>query len=532
MDFASLFQQAVAAHRAGRLAEAERGYLQILAAAPGYTQARYPLGILRAQQGRPDEALELIGAALMVTPHAPEMLFNYGNVLMSVGRFPEAVTIFDRALDFQPANAAILANRAMVQMRLERFEAALASFNSALAVEPGNTALLQGRAEALQQLNRNLEALATLDRLLAIRPDSAVAHNNRGNLLKSAGRLEEALAAFDKSVALQPDHFVAHNNQGNALKQLGRFEEAVAAFDRCLKLKPDFSAALYNRGKALCDDQQIARGFADMMQSARLTKGEASWSAGQPFQPHKARHDGEQQAYLRELGRDSALEDIHIEGGTRLSGPAVNPANVDDAGRQWRENRPQLVVIDNLLTPEALDALRRYCWGSTVWRTPYKDGYLGAFPEHGFAAPLLAQIADEFRTVFSGICGNHPLKYIWAFKYDSSLAGIGIHADSAAVNVNFWITPDEANLDPDHGGLVVWDKAAPLDWDFERFNGDIAATRAFLAANGAKAVTVPYRANRAVVFDSDLFHETDTIRFRDGYLNRRINITLLYGNRT
>ena len=42
---------------------------------------------------------------------------------------------------------------------------------------------------------------------------------------------------------------------------------------------------------------------------------------------------------------------------------------------------------------------------------------------------------------------------------------------------------------------------------------------------------MPYRANRAVVFDSDLFHETDAIRFRDGYLNRRINITLLYGNR-
>ena len=531
MDFDSLFQRAVAAHRAGRLAEAERGYLQILDAEPGYTQARYPLGVLRAQQGRPAEALDLIGAALMVTPHAPEMLFNYGNVLMSVGRFPEAVTIFDRALDFQPANAGILANRAMVQMRLERFEAALASFDRALAIEPGNTALLQGRAEALQRLSRDPEALAALDRLLAIRPGDGVAHNNRGNLLKSAGRLEEALAAFDRSVALQPDYFIAHSNRGNVLKQLGRFEEAIAAFDRCLKLKPDFSAALYNRGKALCDDQQIARGFADMMQSARLNKGEASWSADKPFQPHKARHDGQQQEYLRGLGRTGALEDIHIEGGARLAGPAVNPANVADAGRQWRENRPQLVVIDNLLTPEALDALRRYCWGSTVWRTPYKDGYLGAFPEHGFAAPLLAQVAEEFRTVFSGICGNHPLKYIWAFKSDSSLAGIGIHADSAAVNVNFWITPDEANLDPDHGGLVVWDKAAPLDWDFERFNGDIDATRAFLAANGATAVTVPYRANRAVVFDSDLFHETDTIRFRDGYLDRRINITLLYGNR-
>jgi hypothetical protein len=44
-------------------------------------------------------------------------------------------------------------------------------------------------------------------------------------------------------------------------------------------------------------------------------------------------------------------------------------------------------------------------------------------------------------------------------------------------------------------------------------------------------MTIPYRANRAVIFDSDLFHETDAIRFRDGFENRRINCTLLYGFR-
>jgi hypothetical protein len=40
---------------------------------------------------------------------------------------------------------------------------------------------------------------------------------------------------------------------------------------------------------------------------------------------------------------------------------------------------------------------------------------------------------------------------------------------------------------------------------------------------------VPYRANRAVVFDSDLFHETDTISFADGYENRRINLRFFMG---
>ena len=38
--------------------------------------------------------------------------------------------------------------------------------------------------------------------------------------------------------------------------------------------------------------------------------------------------------------------------------------------------------------------------------------------------------------------------------------GICVHADEAAVNVNFWITKDEANNDPAGGGLIVYDRVA------------------------------------------------------------------------
>ena len=70
-----------------------------------------------------------------------------------------------------------------------------------------------------------------------------------------------------------------------------------------------------------------------------------------------------------------------------------------------------------------------------------------------------------------------------------------------------------------------------MEWDFAKFNGDTPAIQDFLTRNNAKPIKVPYRANRAVIFDSDLFHATDTIRFKEGYLNRRINVTMLYGRR-
>lgn len=48
---------------------------------------------------------------------------------------------------------------------------------------------------------------------------------------------------------------------------------------------------------------------------------------------------------------------------------------------------------------------------------------------------------------------------------------------------------------------------------------------------GVKTVKIPYQTNRAIIFNSDLFHETDEIAFKNDYLDRRINITLLYGHR-
>jgi hypothetical protein len=52
-----------------------------------------------------------------------------------------------------------------------------------------------------------------------------------------------------------------------------------------------------------------------------------------------------------------------------------------------------------------------------------------------------------------------------------------------------------------------------------------------LVSKGARELVIPHRQNPAGVFNSDLFHRTDYIHFREGYANRRINVTMLYGRR-
>uniref|UniRef100_A0A7S3BAN4 JmjC domain-containing protein n=1 Tax=Haptolina ericina TaxID=156174 RepID=A0A7S3BAN4_9EUKA len=169
---------------------------------------------------------------------------------------------------------------------------------------------------------------------------------------------------------------------------------------------------------------------------------------------------------------------------------------------------------------------------STVWNEAKQGGSLGAFTTHGFAPPVAAQLALELERALPRIFSNHTLKQFWGFKHDTLRAktGISAHVDFAAINVNFWVTPDVANLNQDSSGIVV----------YKRWAGHDATTLSALNAYGVDAKTlglgprdvklrVGYQQNRAVLFNSGLFHSTDTINFKPGFENCRINYTLLYG---
>lgn len=127
-----------------------------------------------------------------------------------------------------------------------------------------------------------------------------------------------------------------------------------------------------------------------------------------------------------------------------------------------------MVVFDDFLRPEALAGLYRFCRESTIWLdVRHPRGYIGAYIEEGFATPLVLQIGEELGRCFPDIVGPHNLRRIWPYKYDSTQQAIRVHADEAAVNVNFWITPDDANQDPESGGLIVHTRTAPLSWIFK-----------------------------------------------------------------
>ena len=120
--------------------------------------------------------------------------------------------------------------------------------------------------------------------------------------------------------------------------------------------------------------------------------------------------------------------------------PALNPnLDVEAIEAQFREG---VAVIDNLLTDEALHELRTLGVHSTVWNEVKAGGYLGALPqEDGFAPPVIAKLARDLERLLPRIFDVHTLLMFWGFKHDTVRApnGIKAHADTAAINLNFWV---------------------------------------------------------------------------------------------
>ena len=212
-----------------------------------------------------------------------------------------------------------------------------------------------------------------------------------------------------------------------------------------------------------------------------------------------------------------------------FSGRALGETGYAAVESSYLKNVPSLVVIDDFLASPALSDLRRFCEEATIWKSQYGNGYIGAVLAEGFCPRVLLAVADELRRAMPSVIGDDALIQAWAFKYDQRMRGINLHADLAKINVNFWITPDEACEDRETGGLIVYDVPAPRSWSFQDYNNNRAKIEAYLKDRGARSRRIPYRANRCVLFDSTLFHATDELHFKPGYTNRRVNVTLLFG---
>ncbi|OXI48318.1 hypothetical protein CFB84_05100 [Burkholderia aenigmatica] len=247
----SAFERAYAAHRAGRLAEAEHGYRNALASNPADADALHLFGVLRHQQGQHAEAADLVGRAVALRPDDAALQLNLGNALKALGRLDEAVDRFRNALTLAPEFPLAHYNLGNAYAALQRHDDAIDAFGRALRLTPDDASIHNNLGNALNALGRHDDALAAFHRALELRPGHAGAHNNLAMALNAMGRADDAIAHFQAAIAAQPRFVAAHFNLGNTLDAVGRHAEAAAAFEAALALHPPFPLALFGLANAL-----------------------------------------------------------------------------------------------------------------------------------------------------------------------------------------------------------------------------------------------------------------------------------------
>ena len=417
-----------------------------------------------------------------------------------------------------------------------RLDEAETAYHDALTFAPGHPAVTHNLGVIAAAKGRHRDAIVHFDAAIAAEPRYAAAHYNRASALQAIGRLHDALQSMTQVCAIDPGHYDAHRalgflwlaegDRGRALDHFARTYELRRGDDRSGIATKSLTWAA--RDKLIHDAAQfryLAERRRDRSRFEALARNYEAVAAGVPEQAVPLSDE-----QLDTLGEDYNTA-IHISAAPELAGPAVSDRPDRDAlMQQFREQQPGAVWFDGLLTPPALLGLKRYLLASTIWHDfSHIGGFVASYLEDGLACPLLLQIADEIRATFPELLEKHPLSQAWAFKGLEAKAAIDAHADDAAISINFWVTPDQANIDPGRGGLVVCRVPPPAEWEVRDYHADKETIATFLQRHANDSLIVPYRENRAVLFESRLFHLSDAPEFATGYENHRINLTLLFG---
>jgi tetratricopeptide (TPR) repeat protein len=259
--------------RENRIAEAEQQLNSILRIAPNEAVALNLLGTVRAQQGRLNEAENLLTRAIHVDPkfvpahmnlaflymlkHAPEKTIlelkevinlepgnaeaNYklARLLLSQGQIDEAINTIEKAKAEQPSFVALLPLLGEAYLRKSNAEKAEENYLLALAAQKDNADAILGLARVSQMRGDTKTALGYLSRARELAGDSPDLLYKLGVAALGLGVYDEAQSILEQAVKLKPDepaYLIALG--ANWLKKADVFT-AEQAFRRALKLQPD-----------------------------------------------------------------------------------------------------------------------------------------------------------------------------------------------------------------------------------------------------------------------------------------------------
>ena len=304
-DADETFRRALASLQAGRVADAEQAFRQVLRAQPRHAGALNLLAIVMMQLGRMAEAEEFARQAAAENPASDVTFYNYGLILKALGRPADALQRFSEALRINPAAPETWNNRGVAYNDLKQYVEAIADFDRALAIRANYSEALANKGRALAGLRHYEQALGAFDAALTLNPALMEAWIGRGNTCYELKRNQESLAAYEQAAAFKIDLPDLWLGRGNVYARLRQYDDALAAFDRALALNPGLAEAWIGHANVKYNLEEYDIAIAEYDKALRLNPGltEAWIGQGSVFNKIK-RHDQAAIAFAEVLRSD------------------------------------------------------------------------------------------------------------------------------------------------------------------------------------------------------------------------------------
>lgn len=270
----AFFRQGQQLHMAGRLAEAEPIYRQVIAAAPRHAEALHALGALALQAGRPAIADTLLTQAIALRP-AAEFQLTRANALLALRRPEEAAQAVRLVLRGRPHSAEAHQVLGHALSDAGRPEESIEAYRTALRLKPGLPDIRNNLGMALRQAGRRAEAEQELLQA-PLDPEALV---NLSSVQKERGAFADAEATLRRALQLAPDNPVLRYNWSLLMLLLNRTDEAWDGWEQRFR-----AGAIPGRpfaepqwfGEPLGDRRLLVhseQGLGDVIQFARYLPG-------------------------------------------------------------------------------------------------------------------------------------------------------------------------------------------------------------------------------------------------------------------
>ncbi len=141
------FRQGVSAQKEGRLDEAERAFLKVLAMGGKASFVYNNLGIVYQQRGGHARAIEQFREALRIESGYAQPRALLGASLLATGRLDEALPQLEQAVNQLPREPLVRLTLAQMYVKQGKFEDARREVDRELSVMPGSVMALELRKQ-------------------------------------------------------------------------------------------------------------------------------------------------------------------------------------------------------------------------------------------------------------------------------------------------------------------------------------------------------------------------------------------------